>query len=132
MFDNTSFRFLEQGLGMTWQKQKIISQNIANDSTPGYKAKTAEFGLVLDEKCKCKYHPKTAEEIEALKSGEKHTLELEMSVTTEPNTNQTLDGNNVDIEKEAIALADAQAQYDMLTEKIMKEFEMIKSALAKN
>ena len=51
MFKNTSFRFLEQGLDLTWQKQKIISQNIANDSTPGYKAKTAEFRVILDKKC---------------------------------------------------------------------------------
>ena len=54
-----------------------------------------------------------------------------MDVTTEPDTNQTLDGNNVDIEKEALALADTQIQYSVLSDKITKEFEMIKTALSK-
>ena len=138
LFDNTSFRFLEQGMGMVWQKQRIISQNIANDSTPGYKARTVDFDLVLEEKCKCVYHPETPhddeEEVDGRligRAGGKSPLELKLVVTTEGNTNQTLDGNNVDIEKEAIALADAQLQYNTLSEKIMNEFAMIKTALSK-
>ena len=131
MFDNTTFRFLEQGLGMTWQKQKIISQNIANDSTPGYKAKTVEFGVVLDEKCKCKYHPVEADSQADEAYNSMNGAQLKMTVTTESDTNQTLDGNNVDIEKEGLALADAQVQYNVLSEKIMKEFEMIKTAISK-
>lgn len=137
LFDNTSFRFLEQGLGMTWQKQKIISQNIANDSTPDYKARTVDFKVVLEEKCKCVYHPETPHDEDEVdgrligKSGGKSPFGLEMVVTVENNTNQTLDGNNVDIEKEAIALADAQLQYNTLSEKIMNEFSMVRTALSK-
>lgn len=137
LFDNTSFRFLEQGLGMTWQKQKIISQNIANDSTPGYKARTVDFNVVLEEKCKCVYHPETPHDEDEVdgrligKSGGKSPFGLEMVVTVENNTNQTLDGNNVDIEKEGIALADAQLQYNTLSEKIMNEFSMVRTALSK-
>ena len=130
MFKNTSFRFLEQGLDMTWQKQRIINQNIANDSTPGYKAKTVEFKVILDEKCKCKYHPHY-DQSGNLIDNSRPQMRLGMNVTTEPDTNQTLDGNNVDIEKEGLALADAQIQHSMLTEKIVKEFEMIKTALSK-
>ncbi|MGN0654524.1 MAG: flagellar basal body rod protein FlgB [Oscillospiraceae bacterium] len=130
MFQNTSFRFLEQGLDMTWQKQRVINQNIANDSTPGYKAKTVEFKVLLDKKCKCKYHP-YYDESGNLMDNSRPQMRLGMEVTTEPDTNQTLDGNNVDIEKEALALADAQIQHSMLTEKIVKEFEMIKTALSK-
>lgn len=127
MFDNTGFRFLEQGLGLVWQKQKIINQNIANVSTPDYKAKTVDFGVTLDNKCKCAYHPKSA----SYRGLDDEGLGLTISVTDEENTNQTLDGNNVDIEKESLALLDAQLQYSALSEKMMKEFEMIKTALSK-
>lgn len=130
MFKNTSFRFLEQGLDLTWQKQKIISQNIANDSTPGYKAKTAEFRVILDKKCKCSYHPYYDKNGNRIDNSHPE-MNLTMDVTTEPDTNQTLDGNNVDIEKEALALADTQIQYSVLSDKITKEFEMIKTALSK-
>ena len=119
--DNTSFSILQKSLDATWYKQKIISQNIANDSTPGYKAKTVNFGLVLKDKCKCSYHPGEQE------SG----IELTTTVTEEQNTQQTLDGNNVDIEKEATALADAQLQYSTLIDKMNNEFSMIRTAIQK-
>ena len=62
LFNNTSFRLLEQGLDGVWLKQKIISQNIANaettrtvDGTP-YRRKLVifeekkSFKKVFDEK----------------------------------------------------------------------------------
>ena len=120
LFDNTSFKMLENGMDAVWYKQKVINQNIANDSTPGYKAKTVTFGAVLDEKCKCRYHV-----------GEQENDEIKFGVTVseEPNTQQTLDGNNVDIEKESAALVDAQFQYQTLIDKANTDFSMMRTAL---
>ena len=36
LFDTNAFRVTEQGLSVLWQKQQIISQNIANADTPDY------------------------------------------------------------------------------------------------
>lgn len=122
LFGNTSFRIMEQGLDNVWYKQKIISQNIANVSTPNYKAKTVHFGTVLREKCKCRYHDTPQEEAR---------LDMTVRVTEESNTTQRLDGNNVDMEKEAVALSDAQYQYSTLIDKTINEFNMIRTALQK-
>ena len=127
LFNSTSFNMLEKSLDATWLKQKVTLQNIANDSTPGYKAKTVEFGSILKEKCKCKYHisdPQNPDE-------NKGKIDLGVRITEEPNTNQTLDGNNVDMEKEQVALADAQYQYSALINKINGEFSMLRSAIQK-
>ena len=53
LFDGTVQKLSEQTLDAAWYKQQVISNNIANSSTPGYKAKSVEFGIILQEKCRC-------------------------------------------------------------------------------
>lgn len=121
LFNNTSFRLLEQGLDAVWLKQKVINQNIANSDTPGYKAKTVQFSSLLKEKCKYRqYHTDGNQE-----------LNLTTTITEEEGTNQLLDGNNVDVDKEMLDLADAQYQYDVLSGKITNEFSMIRTAISR-
>ncbi len=122
LFNNTSFRLLEQGLDAVWLKQKVISQNIANADTPGYKAKTVNFSTVLKEKCKSPYHRN--------QSGQDGVI-LKTTIAEEKSTNQLADGNNVDMEKETVALADAQLQYDVLSGKISNEFSMLRTAISR-
>lgn len=122
LFGNASFKILEQGLDNVWLKQKVISQNIANISTPGYKAKTVTFGAVLQNKCKCRYHTGPQE---------KARLDMRAHITSEQDTAQRLDGNNVDFEKESAALSDAQYQYSVLSDKAINELNMIRSAIQK-
>ena len=83
IFNNTSFRLLEQGLDGVWKKQQIISQNIANADTPGYKAKTVNFKTVMSEETqniKDRTMPKRKPE-----------LNLVTTVSVEEGTNQTFD-----------------------------------------
>lgn len=122
LFNNATQALTEKALDATWYKQRVISNNIANSDTPDFKAKTVEFGLILEEKCKCKYHSSNQE---------KPSAEFKVVTTYETNTNQILDGNNVDMEKEQLALADAQYQYNALIEKLNNDYRMIRSALAK-
>ena len=128
LFDSVTHNLAEQALDATWYKQQVITNNIANADTPDYKAKTVEFGLILKEKCKCKYH-------EGIKAGLYHSgssdepLKLTVTTTYETNTNQILDGNNVDMEKEQTALADAQYQYSALTDYLNNNYAMIRSAI---
>ena len=42
IFSN-SIRMTEKTLDFLWKRQEVISNNIANDSTPGYKAKVLTF-----------------------------------------------------------------------------------------
>lgn len=125
MLDNASFKLLEQGLNATWYKQKVISQNIANNDTPDYKAKTVDFKVVLDEKCDCSYHSHDDEFCG------KSKIEPRLEVTVENNTRQVIDGNNVDMEKETLALADAQYQYSAIIDQMNSSMSMLRSALQK-
>ena len=135
LFDSTTMNLAEQGLDATWYKQRIISHNIANVDTPDFKAKTVEFGLILEEKCKCKYHEWINHEChdkDVYGKSLNEPLKLSVVTTYETDTNQILDGNNVDMEKEQLALADAQYQYSALMDYMNSRYSMIRLAVSKN
>ena len=129
LFDSTTMNLAEQALDATWYKQRVISHNISNNDTPDFKAKTVEFGLILKEKCKCKFHKDINHEYH--ESNINEPLKLSVITTYETNTNQILDGNNVDMEKEQLALADAQYQYSALMDYMNNRYGMIRSAISK-
>ena len=130
LFDSATMNLAEQALDATWYKQRVISHNISNVDTPDYKAKTVEFGLILEQKCKCKYH-NGIDHDKCRHGSSDEPPKLSVITTYETDTNQILDGNNVDMEKEQGALADAQYQYSALIDYMNSRYSMIKSALSK-
>ena len=120
LFDGTIYKIAEQGLDVSWYQQRVISNNIANVDTPHFKAKTVHFGLVLDEVIHSRIQDKDTDR-----------LSVRMNETYETNTNQILDGNNVDIEKENSALLDAQYQYSTMIDYLNSRYAMIRTAIGK-
>lgn len=96
-------------MDMLWLKQKVISNNIANIETPGYKAKSVSFKNVLSTE----YYKENPDKIDSLKP-----------VVTTTNTGSTrLDGNNVDLDKESLELWKTYAQYSYLRERMSGQFK---------
>ena len=133
LFDSATMNLAEQALDATWYKQQVIRHNIANIDTPDYKAKTVEFGFILKQKCKCKYHEGIDHDkcFHGDHSDDGKPAKLSVVTTYETDTNQILDGNNVDIEKEEGALADTQYQYSALMDYMNSRYSMIRSAISK-
>lgn len=132
LFDSAAFTLTEQGLDAAWYKQQVISHNIANVTTPDFKAKTVEFGLILKKKMDCPYHGNTEcphDYNSDKKSDSRSSENVWVNTTYETNTNQILNGNNVDIEKEALALADVQYQYSTMIDYMNSQYSMIRSAI---
>lgn len=145
LFDSAAFKITEQGLDAAWYKQQVISHNIANISTPDYKAKTVSFGLILKEKSKCPYHgykkcphdridkdTGTAEvTVSNASSGNRDDDLVWVNTTYETNTSQLLNGNNVDIEKEGLDLVDVKLQYQTMIDYMNSQYSMIRRAIGK-
>lgn len=146
LFDSAAFKITEQGLDAAWYKQQVISHNIANISTPDYKAKTVSFGLILQEKSKCPYHgykncpyddlsrnSGTAQVSgSSASSGDPDDGQLVwVNTTYETNTSQLLNGNNVDIEKEGLELVDVKYQYQTMIDYMNSQYAMIRRAIGK-
>jgi flagellar basal-body rod protein FlgB len=108
LFNNTSFKAMQKSLDMLWLKQQVISDNIANSETPGYKAKSVKFYDVLQNE-----------------DGKRNAQNNQgfRTVITRDNSSIRPDGNNVDMEKENLELWRTYAQYSYLTNKISGEFK---------
>lgn len=135
LFDSNAIKLTEQGLDACWYKQKVISHNISNIDTPDYKAKTVDFGIILKNALNCPYHvEKNSSAAESAEAGSSYLTpyaSFYVNTTYETNTNQILDGNNVDIEKESLSLADAQYQYSTMIDYMNTQYAMIRTAIGK-
>ncbi|MCM1578963.1 MAG: flagellar basal body rod protein FlgB [Ruminococcus sp.] len=130
LFGGAAFTLTEEGLDAAWYKQQVISHNLANVSTPDYKAKTVNFGLVLKEKSKCRYHDHTDCPYDS-DNERKSDSPVWVTTTYETNTRQILNGNNVDVEKEAKDLSDTQYQYNTMIDYLNSQYAMIRMAINK-
>lgn len=117
LFDTNAFRVAEQGLSVLWQKQQIISQNIANADTPDYNCKYLDFAGILRDK---------------LRSNGSVDVELNLvqRLYIDRYTDDQPDGNNVDNDVQQGELARAQIQYDALINSMNGNFARVRSAMA--
>ena len=101
--DSASINLLNKDLDGLWQRQRAISDNIANFETPGYKSKSVSF----EDQLKSQLFKENESENE-LVDGIKNVQPI--TETAEDETFR-LDGNGVDLEKENIEMSRSQLNY---------------------
>ncbi|HBT65019.1 MAG TPA: flagellar basal body rod protein FlgB [Ruminococcaceae bacterium] len=117
---NGNYDLMQKNLDALWLRQKVISGNIANISTPGYQASEVEFeNLFLD----------------ILQSGEdRETIntmasELEAMIAADDTTPVNQNGNNVDIDNQNVEMVRTQIQYQFVTRLMTDEMSREKYAI---
>jgi flagellar basal-body rod protein FlgB len=121
---------LEKALDAAAVRNEIISQNIANVDTPGYKRKTVSFEEHLSGFM-------NADKVKMQRIDSRHMVssrgDLENAlVRVEVDNNSTsvrLDGNNVDIDNEMASMAKNTIKYNTLVQRINSGFSMLKSVI---
>ena len=116
LFDTTAFRILEQGMSVLWQKQQVISQNIANSDTPDYNCKYLEFSGVLRDKLRAN-------------GSIKQELNLRQEIVIDRVTRDQFDGNNVDLDTQMAELTNTQIQMDALINSMNGNFTRMRSSM---
>lgn len=107
IFQNNNFKTMQSSLDALWIKQKVITNNIANYETPGFKASKVSFTNVLKTE---------------IENGiEKKINVMEVEINKDQTLSSRLDGNNVDIEKEQLDMWETYAQYTYLSQNISKK-----------
>lgn len=109
---------LEKGLDAVWRRQQVISNNIANAATPGYKSKSLEFEEVLARQIS-KTGLTEEELIDALEKAEPALVENNNTIARE-------DGNNVNLDKENVELARSQMQYNYMVDSLNAQINRLK------
>lgn len=126
--DSITTAMLQKALDGVWQRQRAISNNIANHETPGYKAIKVNFEDSLEKEIKkigngVHTKERIAEGIEALK-------ESNIDLYSDYSTANRADGNNVDLDLENIEMAKNQIQYQYLTRSMTDMFARLKYAIS--
>lgn len=124
--DYTNIDFYKKALDGTWERNKAITNNIANENTPNYKRKTVSFEKQLKESIKCnKINLKTTNK-KHIKIGKSNFLPI---ISEDKSTSNRIDGNNVNIDKETGELAKNTIMYNALIQQITNDFRKIKNVI---
>lgn len=102
---------LESMLDVSAYRQRILTSNIANADTPGYRAKDIDFQRELD--------------LAMEKPVQSASYTVYEPMTTLPNR----DGNSVNIEVEMAKIAENSLTYTTATKLLAMKFRMMKSAV---
>ena len=118
---------LEKTCDASWTRNSLISNNIANADTPGYKRQDADFESALKRELGSSKYIPLDKKVRGLNSD---LSGLDVSTYTDSsNYSYRLDRNNVDVDTEQVELASEQLRYEMLTTSINEEFNRMKLVL---
>lgn len=133
MWDNlfSSVNLLEKGVNATWLRNEVISNNIANVDTPGFKASEVEFEDIMaatlgigDGRLQL-----AATDENHISSQQSDVNDVEAVVTTNDSISYRYDENSVDIESEMVELAKNSIEYYTLVSKMNSEFRKLDTAI---
>src|SRR4051794_32547203 len=119
---------LNTSLNLRLLNQNVISSNIANADTPGYKSKVAEFEGALRDALA------VGNELRPVDTNPAHqvarpTDPIQPEIYDDPNGVESLDGNTVDRGEQMGKLAENQLIYDASAEMLKKKLGMLKYAI---
>ena len=114
---------------MSWQRQTLILNNMANDDTPGYKRQDIEFESVLRKEL-LDVHETSLERAVNKLDDDGHKVEG-IEYTDYGHYSYRLDGNNVDMDTENVELASETLRYQALMTSTTNEFNRFKSVISK-
>jgi len=115
-----------QALGIYGQRAKVLSSNIVNADTPGYKARDLDFRSILDQQQLKAVRLETSEPdhmpLPALNGGPNQLL---YRTPMQP----SLDGNTVDTQQEVAAFSENAMRYQATLQFLSGKFKGMVSAL---
>ena len=116
---------MDKAADAAWQRNTAISNNIAKQSTPGYKRQEVDFeGTLRRELSKFEY-VSLDEKVSDL-----HLDHLTTTAYTDAEGySYRLDGNNVDPEQEYGELISNRIRYNALIDSMTREFQRTKSVI---
>jgi flagellar basal-body rod protein FlgB len=137
MLDNmfSSVNSLQKGLNASWLRNEVISNNIANVDTPGFKASHVRFEDLMAEAAGTE-----TDGVAMAVTNERHIPGLtsdaiqnvEPQIIQDDTTSTRLDGNNVNVDNEMVELAKNSINYYTTVSKVNSEFRKLSKAITLN
>lgn len=119
---------IRKSIDFNAQKAGIISTNIANGETPGFKAKSIEFESVLQSISSTEFLKVKSTNPKHISPSQPDFGSLKANISTDRSPGR-IDGNNVNLEKEMTSLVETRLAYDAAITAMSKRGAIIKSAI---
>lgn len=116
---------LDKAADASWLRNELIANNIANQSTPGYKRQDVDFESQLKQALKNQKYTSIDSKV---KNVDLNRLNPRI-YTDAGDFSYRLDENNVDPEQEQVNLAANQLRYQGLMAAMSAEFSNLKSVM---
>lgn len=128
MINSNAFDYInviDKAADAAWTRNEVLANNIANVDTPNYKRMDVDFESTLQKELgKSRYRSMDA------KVGDLKTSHLKAKTYVDSeNFSYRLDGNNVDVETETVALAANQLKYQGLVASATAEFQNLTTVM---
>lgn len=120
-FGNT-IQMSQKALDYLWKKQEITMDNIANISTPGYKAKEISFQDTFRNKLKAATQTGDANDVRAAILDSDYTV-------YERSDSARVDGNGVNVDVEYTELSRTALHYQYLLQSVNSDITRLRTAI---
>lgn len=127
LFSNT--KVLNKALDAASLRNEVISNNIANVDTPGFRKSTVRFEEELSDALALRGVTGRRTRQEHIDIGRTGLARVSPQVKVTEGTSMREDGNNVDIDAEMVALANNTIMYNYLVQKINREFQRVRNVI---
>lgn len=103
---------MQEALGRTTRRHSMLSRNLANLNTSGYKRQDCDFNVVLGD-------------VQKRNQAQKEQHDQQAS----DRTSLRQDGNNVDLEREVMGVAETELRYQALTQMTSDYFQGLRNVI---
>ena len=117
---------LEKACDAGWTRNSVLSHNIANVDTPGYKRQDVNFEDYL------RYEIGYSDSLDDKVAEADLDMLNPTTYTDYEGVSYRLDGNNVDIDTESAELAKNQIKYYTMLDSVSQEFNRLKAVAKSN
>ncbi len=120
---------LDKALDASNLRETVITNNLANINTPGYKRREVDFeSLLRQELDKIKWNSLDEKMNDVQLSHLNAGVHFDMQAY---GYDYRLDGNNVDVDVENTELASEQLRYQLISDSVTQEFSRLQKAMGK-
>lgn len=112
----------QKSLDFLWEKQKVVANNIANNDTPGYKAKYVTF----EEELRTKLASGTDKKRSQMKED---IMNSKIRFHTTQNESNRLDGNNVNVDVESMEMARTTLHYQYMLKAFNNDYSRLRTII---
>jgi flagellar basal-body rod protein FlgB len=119
MIDTSMTEALSRFLDVDTARYKLITTNLANVDTPGYKTRDLDFRSELSR----------AAEASGIEDGQFREASYNPAAHRVRGLMERPDGNNVSIERESLLLAEAQMKFNLGVQLLKDQFHTISLAI---